>query len=119
MLSTKHSLKNGADEAVTVFWVKGNYTSERKTNFNWWFLCESARPSFDVADDEAISVEPKKSEEKRPVGKPRKYRKLELDNNELHDFNDILSRSIVQWTIHKVLSGNCFTNKRLEKIQHI
>ena len=60
------------------------------------FCVKNARPSFDVADDEAISVEPKKSEEKRPVGKPRKYRKLELDNNELHDFNDILSRSMVQ-----------------------
>ena len=51
---------------------------------------KNARPSFDVANDEVICLEPKKSEEKQQVGRTRKYHNLELDNNDLHDFNDIL-----------------------------
>ena len=50
-----------------------------------------ARPSsFDVADDEVICLKPKKSDKKRTVVRPRKYHKLELHYNDLHDFNDIL-----------------------------
>ena len=48
---------------------------------------------FDVADHEVICLEPKKIEEKRPAGRPRKYHKLtnwELDINELHDINDVI-----------------------------
>ena len=33
-------------------------------------------------------------EEKRPVVRPRKYDKLELDNNDLHDFNIL---KVDQW----------------------
>ena len=58
---------------------------------------KNARRSFDVADDKEICLEPKKTEEKRPVGRPRKYHKpenYELDINELHDFNDILKQAL-------------------------
>ena len=57
------------------------------------FCVKNTRPFFDAADDEVICLDPKKTE-KRPVGRPRKYRKLEntqLDMNELHDFNELLA----------------------------
>ena len=56
---------------------------------------KNAHPFFDVADNEVIYLEPKKSEEKRPVGRPIYFHELELDNNDLHDFSDILK--IGQW----------------------
>ena len=67
----------------------------KQTSINVFYV-KNARPSFDVADDAVICLEPKKSEEKRPVVRPkelyipRKYHKRELVNNDLHDFNDIL-----------------------------
>ena len=54
------------------------------------FCMKNACPYFDVAGDEVIWLQPKKLEEKQPVGRPRKHHKLELDYNDLHDFNDIL-----------------------------
>ena len=45
-----------------------------------------------------IVSKPKKSEEKRPVGRSRKCHKLELDNKDLHDFNDILK--VDQWSVN-------------------
>ena len=45
------------------------------------FGVKAARPSSD---------EPKKKEEKRPVGRPREYANCELNINELHDFNNLL-----------------------------
>ena len=56
---------------------------------------KNARPFFDVADNEVIYLEPRKSKEKRPVGRPTYFHKIELDNNDLHDFSDILK--IDQW----------------------
>ena len=54
------------------------------------FCVKNACPSFVVADEEVICLEPKRSEEKWSAGRPRKYHKLELDNNDLHDFSDIV-----------------------------
>ena len=65
---------------------------------------KNARPSFDVADDEVICLEPKKTKAKRAVDRPIKYHKLaiyELGFNELHDFNDILK--VDQWYIKQYI----------------
>ena len=47
--------------------VKGKQTSIAA------FCLKNARQSFDVADNEIIYLEPKKTEVRRPVGRPRSF----------------------------------------------
>ena len=54
---------------VTVFETKENRTSKKKQTSTDIFCLKNSRPSFEVVDDEATCLEPKKTEEKRSVRK--------------------------------------------------
>ena len=84
---------------------------------------ENARPFFDVADGEIVCLGPKKTEDKRQVG--RKYYKLEsceLDINEFHNFYDTLkvdqSYREHYVSFYQEITGSTNTRKRSSSFKH-